>query len=108
MIRNHHRRLAAIEAQARSPERRPDLSHLTDHQLELIERCVDRPAGQWDRRVIGALSQPDADALLAAFKSINGKAYAQLREMFGISLSGKAQARLDRLAAASPRTARVQ
>lgn len=101
MIRNQHRRLVAIEAHARPPERRPDLSHLSDHQLELIECCVDRASGQWDREAIAALPPSGADALLAALKSINGKAYAQLRRLFGISLSEEAQARLDRLRAAA-------
>jgi hypothetical protein len=98
MIRNQQRRLAAIEAHARPPERRPDLSHLSDHQLELIERCVDRSAGQWDRAALAGLSEANAGALLAALHSIDGGGYSQLREAFGISYSERAKARAGGLA----------
>lgn len=74
MSRNQHRRLAIVESRTPIPERRFDLSHLTLRQLEIMESCGDED-GHWDRDAIANLSPADAEALLAAFQSINGAAY---------------------------------
>lgn len=91
------RRLARLEACAPQPLRRPDLSHLTDQQLDLIESCVDRSTGQCDQASLAALPAPHADSLLAALQSIDGRGYRQLRATLGVAYSKQGQARVGRL-----------
>lgn len=101
MSRDLTKRMKAIESRLPRPKRSLDFAHLTDRQLELIELSIDAQTGHWRRDFIAALSQSDADTLLATIRNISVEGYRDLRENFGIARSPEAQTRVAALYAAA-------
>ena len=84
MSRDLSRRLEALERKLPCKPAFIDMSHLSDRQLEIIERCVTGNA--WDRDSIAALSDSEQSLLLAALKSLEGAGfYRAFCEKFGIT-----------------------